>query len=126
MVRASDVFAALGRPQGELMNFEAFGKRIGIRWPQARRLVLCGLCPARELRNPASGANQLYITEDNLKVFGSTYVTLKLLELETGLSWQRIAKTLRDNKVQKFSLDGRDFGSLYRRCDLPESLRKDG
>lgn len=126
LVRADSVLEHLQRGQSDHMNFETFGNLVGIRWPQVRRLVLNGLCPAQELRNPASGAMQLYITRADFEVFKARYATLNLLRQETGLSWQRIAKTLRDQGVAKVTLDGKDFGSLYHRSDLPAGLRTHG
>ncbi len=101
-----------------LMNMETFAKTIGLRWPAARRLVMLGLTPSTELRNPASGAMQRYIMPADLRAFHERYVTLLTLSDELGRAWQGVSHLLKVKQVPRVQVDGKDFGQLYARENL--------
>ncbi|MDF3606389.1 hypothetical protein PE067_09695 [Paracoccus sp. DMF-8] len=107
----------------DLLNMETFAKAIGLRWPAARRLVMLGLTPSTELRNPASGAMQRYITPADLRAFHQRYATLLTLSAELGRAWQGVSHLLKVKRVPRVQVDGRDFGQLYARKDLEDVLR---
>lgn len=122
MVNTNDLIAARTGTDN-LLNMETFAKAIGLRWPAARRLVMLELTPSTELRNPASGAMQRYITPADLRVFHQRYVTLLTLSDELGQAWQGVSRLLKDKQIPRVQVDGRDFGQLYLREDLRDVLR---
>ena len=117
MVHLDSLRAVLERPKPP-MNIQEFAKEVGLRWPAARRLILRGLTPSTILRNPASGAQQAYVTDEDLKAFHQKFLTLMTLSREQGRPWQAISKALRDQGVPAFRHEGRDFGQLYERAVL--------
>ena len=122
LVNAEDLIAAR-TSTNDLLNMEAFAKTIGLRWPAARRLVMLGLTPSTELRNPASGAMQQYITPADLCAFHQRYATLLTLSHELGRAWQGVSHLLKVKHVPRVQVDGRDFGQLYARKDLGDVFR---
>lgn len=122
MVNTNELIAArMGTDH--LLNMETFAKAIGLRWPAARRLVMLGLTPSTELRNPASGAMQRYITPADLRAFHQRYATLLTLSDELGRAWQGVSQLLKVKQVPRVQVDGKDFGQLYAREDLADVLR---
>lgn len=119
LVRPSEVEANLVRSNADHLNIEDFAKSTGLRWPQARRLVMAGLTPSTQLRNPASGAMQHYISPQDLEVFHTRYVTLVTLAKEMGVHWQKLSAPFRKLDLAKFSHEGSDFGQLHLREDIP-------
>jgi hypothetical protein len=122
MVNTNELIAARTSTD-DLLNMETFAKAIGLRWPAARRLVMLGLTPSTELRNPASGAMQLYITPTDLRAFHQRYATLLTLSAELGRAWQGVSNLLKVRQVPRVQVDGRDFGQLYAREDLGDVLQ---
>ncbi|MTH60905.1 TniQ family protein [Paracoccus litorisediminis] len=119
VVRPSEVEAKLARSIEDHLNIEDLSKRIGLRWPQARRLVMAGLTPSTILRNPASGAMQHYISLEDLTAFRSRFVTLLTLAEEMGVHWQKLSGPVRKLGIPRFQHDGKEFGQLYARSDIP-------
>ncbi|WP_312530977.1 hypothetical protein, partial [Paracoccus sp. (in: a-proteobacteria)] len=122
IVNVEELIAARTRTDG-LLNMEAFAKTIGLRWPAVRRLVMLGLTPSTERRNPASGAMQRYITPADLLAFHERYVTLLTLSEELGRPWQGVSHLLKVRHVPRVLADGKDFGHLYARGDLGDMLQ---
>ncbi|WP_313348711.1 TniQ family protein [Paracoccus sp. (in: a-proteobacteria)] len=122
MVNTNELIAARSSTE-DLLNMETFAKAIGLRWPAARRLVMLGLTPSTELRNPASGAMQRYITPADLRAFHQRYATLLTLSAELGRAWQGVSHLLKVRQAPRVQVDGRDFGQLYAREDLGDVLQ---
>ena len=122
MVNTDELISARSSTD-DLLNMEAFAKAIGLRWPAARRLVMLGLTPSTELRNPASGAMQRYITPADLRVFHQRYATLLTLSDELNRAWQGVSHLLKVKEVPRVQIDGRDFGQLYARENLRDVLQ---
>lgn len=122
MVNTNELIAARSSTD-DLLNMETFAKAIGLRWPAARRLVMSGLTPSTETRNPASGAMQRYITPADLRGFHQRYATLLTLSDELGRAWQGVSHLLKVRRVPRVQVDGMDFGQLYAREDLRDVLQ---
>lgn len=122
MVNTNELIAARSSTE-DLLNMETFAKAIGLRWPAARRLVMLGLTPSTEFRNPASGAMQRYVTPADLCIFHQRYATLLTLSAELGQAWQGVSHLLKVKRVPRVQVDGRDFGQLYAREDLGDVLQ---
>ena len=122
MVNTDELIAARTGTE-DLLNMETFAKTVGLRWPAARRLVLLGLTPSTELRNPASGAMQRYIAPADLRAFHQRYATLMTLSDELGRAWQGVSHLLKVKRVPRVQVDGKDFGQLYAREDLRDVLQ---
>ncbi|MGA0615857.1 hypothetical protein [Paracoccus sp. KR1-242] len=119
VVRSSEVAPNLVRAPAGHLNMEGFAKRIGLPRPQVRRLVMAGLTPSTILRNPASGAMQHYVSPQDLDAFHARFVTLLTLAEEMDLHWQKLSGPVRKSGLAKFLHEGRDFGQLYERKDVP-------
>lgn len=119
LVKPSEVRANLVGPPEAFLKIEDFAKRVGLRWPAARRLITLGLTPSTRRRNPASGMMQPYVSPADLEVFKARFVTLVTLGEEVGLPWQKVVGWFRRVDVPKFTAEGRDFGQLYERQSIP-------
>lgn len=55
LVKPAEVKGIFADLSDDYLNIAHFTKRLGLRWPAARRLITLGLTPTTMRRNPASG-----------------------------------------------------------------------
>ena len=110
-------------PSGELAS--TYALKVGIK---ARhwflRLFEAGHVSARWVPHPVTGANILYLTDDDIAAFHRRFMTPMTMQAEFGLHGRTCVARLNAAKVSAFSPDGQDFGALYERPDVEAVLRK--
>lgn len=117
-----EVVQVLGGEEPSAMSLELFAKTVGIGQPShLNRLVRNGHTPATELRNPRTNALQLYITSEDSHAFHEKFVTLRTLAKVKGITWQKLAASLRKQGVSRFSPDGADYGNLFLKADTDQA-----
>lgn len=119
LVKPVEVKARMAVLADDILNIEDFAKKVGLRWPAARRLITMDLTPSTLRRNPASGLMQPYVSPADLAAFKARYVTLITLGEELGLPWQKLVGWFRKADIPKVTADGQDFGQLYERRLIP-------
>lgn len=119
LVKPAEVKAKMAVLADDVLNIEDFAKKVGLRWPAARRLITMGLIPSTLRRNPASGLMQPYLSPADLTAFKTRYVTLITLGEELGMPWQKVVGWFRKADIPKVTAEGQDFGQLYERRLIP-------
>lgn len=118
LVHLDELESLLDRPDAPGMTIESFARSIGLKPPQAGRLIKKGHTPATIARNPRTLAEQHYMRDTDIAAFNAKFVTLRELALARGQSWQSLRALLNEKEVPVFSPDGLDYGLLYRRKTL--------
>ena len=119
LVKPAEVKARMALLPDDVLNIEDFAKKVGLRWPAARRLTTTGLIPSTLQRNPASGLMQAYVSPTDLAEFKRRFVTLITLGEELGLPWQQLVSWFRKADIAKVTAEGRDFSQFYERRMIP-------
>lgn len=101
LVKPAEVKARMALLPDDVLNIEDFAKKVGLRWPAARRLITAGLIPSTLQRNPASGLMQAYVSPTDLAEFKRRFVTLITLGEELGLPWQQLVSWFRKADIAK-------------------------
>ena len=120
LVHFEELENVLNLPDAPGMTIEAFARSIGLKPPQAGRLIKKGHTPATMARNPKTRAQQYYMQEQDIAAFKERFVSLRELALLQGQNWQSLSGALRANNVSPFSPDGFDYGPLYEWAVLEE------
>ena len=114
-----EVSALLGAEPPPAMSLETFAKSVGIGRPSLlRRLVVNGHTPTTKLLNPRTRAMQRYVTQSDADVFHARFFTPRTASLHFHRSWQSLNAELRKQGISTFSLDGEDYGMLWRRAEV--------
>ncbi|WP_179946752.1 hypothetical protein [Falsihalocynthiibacter arcticus] len=121
LVHFEELESLLDRPDAPGMTIDAFARSVGLKPPQAGRLIKKGHTPATFARNPKTLAQQHYMQEKDVVAFKEHFVTLRELAILLGQSWQSLNATLRKSQVTAFSPDGLDYGLLYEWAALEEN-----
>lgn len=118
-----EVCSVLSPEPSSNQSIELFSKTVGIGQPiRMKRLVINGHTPATELVHPKLKTKQLFITRDNADAFHQRFYTPRTMAQAHGKSWQSMTATLRAAGVKVFSPDGEDYGTLYLREDVDQTL----
>lgn len=121
LVHFDELKSLLKLPDAPGMTMEAFARSVGLKPPQAGRLIKNGHTPATMAQNPKTRAQQYYMQEKDIVAFKGNFVTLRELAILRGQSWQSLHATLREYDVATFSPDGLDYGLLYKWVILEEN-----
>ncbi|MDO6586926.1 TniQ family protein [Salipiger sp. 1_MG-2023] len=121
LVHFEELKSLLKLPDAPGMTIEAFARSVGLKPPQAGRLIKNGHTPATMAQNPKTRAQQYYMQEKDIVAFKGNFVTLRELAILRGQSWQSLRAALREYDVAPFSPDGLDYGLLYEWVVLEEN-----
>ncbi|SFD77726.1 TniQ family protein [Roseivivax sediminis] len=122
LVDRDEVERHISRDEAPGMTIEAFAKAVGLKPPEARRLILDEQMPSTIAQNPKRKARQRYISAQDHAAFDYRFITLRGLALVLGDTWQSTLSRLGAAEVRRFTGDGRDYGPVFLWEDLEEKL----
>lgn len=89
------------------------------------RLFEAGHVSARWISRPVTGADILYLPDEDIAAFHSRFMTPVTMQAEFGLHWRTCIARLNAAKVSPFAPEGQDFGAVYERQQVEAVLRSD-
>ncbi|AGT10407.1 hypothetical protein [Paracoccus aminophilus] len=111
-------------PSGELAS--SYAIKVGIKTRQwFLRLFEAGHVSARWVPHPITGADILYLTDEDIAAFHRRFMTPVTMQAEIGVSWRACVARLNAAKISPFSPDVQDFSALYERQQVEAVLRSD-
>ena len=119
LVDSEEVRAALRNPDVEGLTRDGAHKRLRIRYDVFSRLVASGVLATHRSVSAETGRPLDLVSEDEMKRFEATYVTLGVAARERGRHWSALKKLLADQDIHP-ALQMADFGTtFYLRSSLP-------
>ena len=107
------------------MSVAEFGKSIGVYDSVALlALIEAGYASAKLTMNPRTGRSHYRMGPKDMAAFHKRFVTLSTLSEETGEHLNSLRRVFKLSKLTPFSPEGQNFGPVYLRDDVAESIGK--
>ncbi|KUF08670.1 hypothetical protein [Pseudoponticoccus marisrubri] len=106
------------------MSAAKFGRSVGLRDHGGFiALIEAGHVSAIRQKNPKTGRQQYWLSEEEIASFHGRFVTLTTLSNETGHHRNTLKSLLEASRVARFSQDDRDFGANFLREEAIAALQ---